>query len=74
MRNERSNAWGFDDRDLRLELRRAAAEAQRDKDAAETPDADGSTLDDIWSTDWEEWELPGGRPATGPMAPATSRR
>ena len=74
MRTERSTPWGFDDRDLRLELRRAAAKAQRDMDAAKTADADDSTLDDIWSTDWEEWELPGGRRATGPMEPAMSRR
>jgi hypothetical protein len=74
MRTERSSLWGFDDRDLRLEVRRAAAKAQRDMDAAATPDADDPTLDDLWSTDWEEWELPGGGRATGPMAPAISRR
>jgi hypothetical protein len=74
MRTERSNPWGFDDGDPLLELRRAAAEAQRDLDAAATPDADDPTLDDSWSTDAEEWELPGGPRTTGPMAPAISRR
>ena len=74
MRTEHSNPWGFDDRDLRLELRRAAAEAQRDMDAVATPDEADPTLDDILSTDAEEWELPGGRRATRPMAPALSRR
>ena len=74
MRLERSHPWGFDEEDPRLELRRTAAEAQRDMDGAETADADDSTLDDIWSTDSEGWELPGGRLATGPMAPAISRR
>jgi len=73
MRIERPTPWGFDDRDPRLELRRAAAEAQRLVDAEETPDADDVMPDDIWS-DPEEWELPGGGRATVPPAPAMSRR
>ena len=46
MRLERSHPWGFDDGDPRLELRRAAAEAQRDVAAAELPDADDLPLAD----------------------------
>lgn len=59
MRHERSYPWGFDEEDPRLDLRRAAAEAQRALDTAEQPDADDLTLDDFWSSDAEEWELAG---------------
>jgi len=83
MRLERSHPWGFDDGDPRLELRRAAAEAQRDVAAAEAqrdvaaaelPDADDLPLADNQSTDAEEWELPWVQRATEPMAPAISRK
>jgi hypothetical protein len=62
MRNERSYPWGFDAEDPRLELRRAAAQAQRQMVADDTPDADDLTLDDYRWTDSEERELVG---ATG---------
>jgi hypothetical protein len=59
MRNERSHPWGLDHEDPRLDLRRAAAQAQRDMATAETSDADDRTFDDDWSADAEEWELAG---------------
>jgi hypothetical protein len=51
MRNERSHPWGLDETDPRLDLRRAAAEAQRDIAAVEPPEADDLTPDDIGRTD-----------------------
>ena len=74
MRLERSHPWGFDDGDPRLELRRAAAEAQRDVAVAEPPDADDLPVADNQSTDAEEWELPWVERATEPMAPTISRK
>ena len=56
MRNERSYPWGLDSTDPRLDLRRAAADAQREMDAVEPPDQDERPLDDTWTTDAEEWE------------------
>jgi len=74
MRLEHSNPWGFDHEDPRLDLRRAAAEAQRDIATAEPPAADNLTLHDNRSTDSEELEIEWGRRPARPLEPATSRR
>jgi hypothetical protein len=73
MRIERSHPWGFDDGDPRLDIRRAAAEAEREIDAAETPDADDQPPDDSWSNDAEEWEFAGAASGQG-NSTAISRR
>jgi hypothetical protein len=73
MRTERSHPWGFDAEDPRLELRRAAAEAQRDTAADETPDADDVAFDDFGWTDMEDWGRGRAGGATAPRAPAISR-
>lgn len=74
MRLERSHAWGFDHEDPRLDLRRAAAEAQRDMSTAEPAAADDLTLHHNRSTDQEELEIGWGQRAAGPLEPAMSRR
>lgn len=74
MRLERSHPWGFDHEDPRLDLRRAAAEAQRDVATAEPPAAEDLTLHDSRSSDPEEWEIGCGQRAAGPLEPAISRR
>jgi hypothetical protein len=74
MRLERSHPWGFDHEDPRLDLRRAAAEAQRDTSTAEPAAANALTLHDKRSTGPEELEIGWGQRAVGPLEPAISRR
>jgi hypothetical protein len=73
MRSERSYPWGIDEGDPRLELRRRAAEAQRDPDADELPAGD-TELDDSRSTDWEDWGPPAANGRVAPAAPVLSRK
>jgi hypothetical protein len=63
MRTERPTPWGFDIWDPRLELRRAAADAQHGVAPAKAPpDDDPPNLDET-EADWLELEAVGaGRP------------
>ena len=68
MRIERTSyPWDSEDADPRLELRRRAAESQRDLDVED------DMFDDLRSTDWEDWGLTD-EPRGDPVAPSTSRR
>lgn len=68
MRIERiSYPWESYDADPRLELRRKAAESQRDLDVED------DVFDDDGSTDWEDWGLPDERRGD-PVAPGTGSR
>jgi hypothetical protein len=68
MRIERTSyPWESEDADPRLELRRRAAESQRDLDVED------EVFDDLRSTDWEEWGLTD-ETRGEPVATSTSRR
>lgn len=67
MRIERTSyPWDSEDADPRLELRRRAAESQRDLDVED------EVFDDLRPTDWEEWGLTDERRGD-PVVPVTSR-
>lgn len=55
MRTERSHPWGFDEGDPRLDIRRAAAQAQSATLHAEESDAGDVDGEDPRSTDWDDW-------------------
>jgi hypothetical protein len=74
MRIERTlHPWDSEDADPRLELRRRAAESQRDLDVEDAPHADDLVFEDFRSTDWEDWGITDERRGD-PVAPVTSRR
>ena len=58
MRIERvSHPWESEDTDPRLELRRRAAEAQRDLDHEDATHGDDLVFDDFRWSDWEDQGL-----------------
>ena len=72
MRIERTSyPWEGEDADPRLELRRRAAESQRDLEEAQH--ADDLVFDDVGSTDWEDRGPTDGR-LGHPVAPVASHR
>jgi hypothetical protein len=74
MRIERTlHPWDNEDADPRLELRRRAAESQRDLDVEDARQADDLVFEDFRSTDWEDWALPMSGEGN-PVPPVTSRR
>ena len=73
MRIERTSyPWESEDADPRLDLRRRAAESQRDLDVEDAQHRDDLVFDDVRSTDWEDW-VSTNEPRGDPVAPATSR-
>lgn len=56
MRTERPTPWGFDVWDPRLEMRRAAAEAQRTYGVLDIPVEPGSAEEEAAATDSEALE------------------
>jgi hypothetical protein len=74
MRIERTSyPWESEDADPRLDLRRRAAESQRDLDVEDAPHRDDLVFDDFRSTDRKDWGLTD-EPRGDPVAPSTSRR
>jgi hypothetical protein len=72
MRNERSHPWGIDYGDPRLDLRRRAAEAQRDVAGDDAPHTTDLVFDDFKSTHLEDWD-PTDEPRREPAAPVIGR-
>jgi hypothetical protein len=56
MRNERSHPWGIDYGDPRLDLRRRAAEVQRDLAVDDPQHTTDLVHDDFKSTELDDWD------------------